>query len=83
MFEKQNTLIIYIYSSPIPTLLIQYYSLGGQGWECLNEYVHRDDGSLDWRLLEARLEVEDYEGRGGWTAYYLNMTSQVTRARDT
>lgn len=45
--------------------------------------MHRDDGSLDWRLMEARLEVEDYEGRGGWTAYYLNMTSQVTRGRDT
>ena len=33
--------------------------------------------------MEARLEVEDYEGRGGWTAYYLNMTSQVTRGLDT
>ena len=33
--------------------------------------------------MEARLEVEDYEGRGGWTAYYLNMTSQVTRGRGT
>ena len=23
------------------------------------------------------MDVEDYEGRGGWTAYYLNMTSQT------
>ena len=48
-----------------------------QGWDCLHEYVHREDNSLEWRLLDTRLEVEDYEGRGGWTAYYLNMTSQT------
>jgi len=47
------------------------------GWECLNEYVYREDNSLSWTLLDQRLEVDDYEGRGGWTGYYINMTSQT------
>ena len=29
------------------------------GWECLNEYVYREDNSLSWTLLDQRLEVRD------------------------
>ena len=48
-----------------------------QGYDCLRDYVFKEDDALEWTLLDHRLDVEDYEGRGGWSAYYINMTSQV------
>ena len=48
-----------------------------QGYDCLRDYVFKEDDALEWTLLDHRLDVEDYEGRGGWSAHYINMTSQV------
>ena len=47
------------------------------GWDCLHSYAFKEDNALKWELLENRLVVPDYEGRGGWTGYYINMTSQA------
>ena len=43
----------------------------------MKSYVEKEDESYSWTLLDKTLEVEDVEGRGGWTGYYLNMTSQT------
>ena len=53
------------------------YSQQCKGWDCLHEYAFKDDNSFKWELLEERLVVDDFEGRGGWTGYYINMTSQA------
>merc|ERR1712013_445571 len=46
------------------------------GYECLKEYVERPDSAYRWEDTGHRLVVGDYLGRGGWTGYYLNLTSQ-------
>ena len=46
------------------------------GYECLKEYVERPDPAYRWEDTGHRLVVGDYLGRGGWTGYYLNLTSQ-------
>ena len=53
-----------------------------QGYDCLKSYVEKEDDSYSWTLLDKTLEVEDVEGRGGWTGYYLNMTSQTWLTQD-
>ena len=44
--------------------------------------MEKEDESYSWTLLDKTLEVEDVEGRGGWTGYYLNMTSQTWLTED-
>ena len=44
--------------------------------------MEKEDESYSWTLLDQTLEVEDVEGRGGWTGYYLNMTSQTWLTED-
>merc|ERR1712179_96184 len=46
------------------------------GYECLKEYVERPDPAYSWEDTGHRMVVGDYLGRGGWTGYFLNMTSQ-------
>jgi len=46
------------------------------GYDCLKAYVEKEDPAYTWEDTGHRLVVEDYEGRGGWTGYFLNMTSQ-------
>ena len=71
----------------IPFLLILFfsslscddlkYSQQCHGWDCLHNYAFKEDNALKWELLDERLEVEDFDGRGGWTGYYINVTSQA------
>ena len=53
------------------------YSQNCHGWDCLHNYAFKEDNAFKWELLDKRLVVEDHEGRGGWTGYYINMTSQA------
>ena len=53
------------------------YSQNCHGWDCLHNYAFKEDNAFKWELLDRRLVVEDHEGRGGWTGYYINMTSQA------
>merc|ERR1711936_181740 len=47
------------------------------GYDCLKEYVDLEDGAYSWSDTGHRLRVEPAaSGRGGWTGYYLNLTSQ-------
>ena len=46
------------------------------GFDCLKAYVDRDEPLHKWADLGHRLEVDDFDGRGGWTGYVLNFTSQ-------
>merc|ERR1712130_372699 len=47
------------------------------GYECLKEYVDLEDGAYSWADTHHRLRVEPAaSGRGGWTGYFLNFTSQ-------
>ena len=46
------------------------------GYECLKAYVDRPDPAYTWEDTGHRVVVEDYQGRGGWTGYFLNFTSQ-------
>jgi PhoPQ-activated pathogenicity-related protein len=47
-----------------------------KGYECLKAYVDKPDSAYQWEDTGHRVVVEDYQGRGGWTGYFLNMTSQ-------
>merc|ERR1719184_190062 len=47
------------------------------GYQCLKDYVEKADPAYSWTDTGHRLVVEDYEGRGGWTGYFLNVTSQA------
>ena len=47
-----------------------------EGYECLRVYLDRPEPAYKWADLGHRLEVEDVEGKGGWTGYVLNFTSQ-------
>jgi len=47
-----------------------------RGYDCLKEYVDKPDAAYHWEDTGHRIVVEDHEGRGGWTGYYLNFTSQ-------
>ena len=53
------------------------YSQNCHGWDCLHNYAFKEDNAFKWELLDKRLVVEDHEDRGGWTGYYINMTSQA------
>jgi len=47
------------------------------GYSCLKEYVDKEDGAYSWTDTGHRLVVDpSSNGRGGWTGYYLNFTSQ-------
>merc|ERR1711962_525996 len=46
------------------------------GYDCLQEYVLKEDGAYSWFDTGHRLRVDATEGRGGWTGYFLNFTSQ-------
>ena len=47
------------------------------GYDCLQEYVFREDGAYTWHDTGHRIRVDETEGgHGGWTGYYLNFTSQ-------
>ena len=46
------------------------------GYDCLQEYVLKEDGAYGWFDTGHRLRVDATEGRGGWTGYFLNFTSQ-------
>ena len=46
------------------------------GYDCLQEYVFRDDGAYSWLNTGHRIRVDETGGRGGWTGYFLNFTSQ-------
>ena len=46
------------------------------GYNCLQEYVFREDGAYSWNDTGHRIRVDSTGGRGGWTGYFLNFTSQ-------
>jgi len=46
------------------------------GYDCLKEYVEREDGAYTWSDTGERIVVSPSNGTGGWTGYILNMTSQ-------
>ena len=46
------------------------------GYDCLQEYVFSEDGAYSWRDTGHRIRVDETGGRGGWTGYFLNFTSQ-------
>ena len=46
------------------------------GYYCLQEYVVREDGAYSWNDTGHRIRVDSTGGRGGWTGYFLNFTSQ-------
>ena len=46
------------------------------GYDCLKAYVDKPDQAYAWEDTGHRLVVEDFQGRGGWTGYFLNFTSQ-------
>merc|ERR1719234_1746477 len=46
------------------------------GYDCLEEYVFREDGAYSWYDTGHRIRVNETGGRGGWTGYFLNFTSQ-------
>ena len=46
------------------------------GYDCLEEYVFREDGAYSWYDTGHRIRVDEAGGRGGWTGYFLNFTSQ-------
>ena len=48
-----------------------------EGYDCLKAYVDKPDPAYQWEDTGHRLVVADYLGRGGWTGYFLNMTSQA------
>ena len=68
------------------TLLVPVLSLKDtedcSGYDCLKAYVEREEPAYKWRDLGHRLEVADYEGKGGWTGYVLNFTSQTWLSPD-
>jgi len=47
------------------------------GYTCLKDYVDMEDGAYSWVDTGHRLVVgPSSNGRGGWTGYFLNFTSQ-------
>ena len=46
------------------------------GYDCLQEYVFMEDGAYSWLDTGHRIRVDETGGRGGWTGYFLNFTSQ-------
>ena len=46
------------------------------GYDCLQEYVFREDEAYSWYDTGHRIRVDGTGGRGGWTGYFLNFTSQ-------
>ena len=46
------------------------------GYQCLKAYLDRPEPAYKWADLGHRLEVDDVDGKGGWTGYVLNFTSQ-------
>ena len=52
------------------------------GYDCLKNYIDRPEPLYKWTDLGHRLEVEDFEGSGGWTGYVLNFTSQQWLSED-
>merc|ERR1712130_1066230 len=58
-------------------LLSTTYAQTCAGYDCLKEYVDLEDGAYSWTDTGHRLRVEPAaSGRGGWTGYFLNFTSQ-------
>ena len=47
-----------------------------KGYDCLKTYVDKPDPAYGWEDTGHRMVVDDYLGRGGWTGYFLNITSQ-------
>ena len=47
-----------------------------KGYDCLKAYIDKPDSAYSWEDTGHRIVVDDYQGRGGWTGYFLNMTSQ-------
>ena len=46
------------------------------GYDCLQEYAFREDEAYSWYDTGHRIRVDETGGRGGWTGYFLNFTSQ-------
>ena len=47
-----------------------------KGYDCLKAYVEKSDLAYTWEDTGHRLVVDDFQGRGEWTGYFLNFTSQ-------
>ena len=47
-----------------------------KGYDCLKANVEKPDLAYTWEDTGHCLVVDDFQGRGGWTGYFLNFTSQ-------
>ena len=46
------------------------------GFDCLKEYVEKDDGAFEWKDTGKRLNGTTFDTGVKWTGYVLNVTSQ-------